>query len=298
VNAAATSAALANLPFVFLRISTQFWAGQCAAGGFGSQLSAADNTALYNALAAYMAGLATDRIAAAFTTPPSAGRKTLIQNCVTSLMQGGVWDKLDALYAFAAADSQAAKINWKAPGTFNCTEVNAPAFAADLGFTGGAGKYLDSGFNPSSAPTPKYVLNDATVFGWSLSSAGQTPAMLGTVASAVIAIYPKELGTGNVFVRINCGNINTAVTTTALGLTAATRTGATATAVYRDGASIHTSATASTGTGAVVITFLHSDGAYWLGQMAAAGIGGGLNSTEQLALYNALRTYLTGVGVP
>ena len=74
---------------------------------------------------------ATEAIAAAFTTPPTTARKDLIDAAVVALKAAGVWAKLDALYAFAAADSQAAMINWKHPGTYNATEVNAPTFTAD-----------------------------------------------------------------------------------------------------------------------------------------------------------------------
>jgi hypothetical protein len=240
----------------------------------------------------------TEAIAAAFTTPPTTARKNLIDACVVSLKTAGVWTKLDALYAFAAADSQAAKINWKAPGTFNCTEVNAPAFTVDRGFTGASTKYLDSGFNGTTAPSPKYLLNDASIFGWSLTSAADASAMIGQDAGSTAAMWPKESSTGNVFGRINCGNINTGVTLTGLGLTGVSRTGATTVKFYRDGASIHSAATASTAVINYSIKFLTADAGYWAGQIAAGGIGGGMTDADNTALYNALRTYMTGVGVP
>ncbi|HXC20220.1 MAG TPA: hypothetical protein VNV13_01980, partial [Steroidobacteraceae bacterium] len=58
-------------------------------------------------------------IFAAFTTPPTTSRKVIINTLVNALLNGSTdtWDKMDVLYVMAAADSQAASINWKNPGT-------------------------------------------------------------------------------------------------------------------------------------------------------------------------------------
>lgn len=85
----------------------------------------------------------------AFTTPPDDTRKGLINAYVLALKAGGVWNSLDGLYVFAAADSQAALINWRNPGTHDATLVNAPTFTQDRGFTGnGTNSYVNSNFNP------------------------------------------------------------------------------------------------------------------------------------------------------
>jgi hypothetical protein len=242
---------------------------------------------------------ATEAIAAAFTTPPTTARKNLIDACVVSLKSAGVWTKLDALYAFAAADSQAAKINWKAPGTFNCTEVNAPAFTADVGFTGnGSTSYLDSGFNPSTAPTPNFTLNSASIFGWSNTAATSTGAMVGVTSGSNHALYSRYTD-NNAYSHISTsvGNASVAAVGTGVGFLSASRTGASATTIYKNGAAGTTATDASV---SVVgqITFVATNTALWPGQMCAGGVGSQMNATEHLALYNALRTYMTGVGVP
>jgi hypothetical protein len=239
-----------------------------------------------------------EAIFAAFTTPPTTGRKDLIDAAVVALKTAGVWTKLDALCVFAAADSQAAKINWVQPGTYNATEVNAPAFAADTGFTGASTKYLSSGFNPSTAPGPKYTVNSASFFGWSLTNSVQNAGMIGGAGSAGFSIYPSY--SGNHYWNLNhvAGFSNVAVTS-GDGLLAATRIDASNTKFYRNGTNLSTFAEAADG--AVfndTILFLAKTGAYWIGTIAAAGIGATLSAADNTALYNALRTYMTGVGVP
>lgn len=250
----------------------------------------------------------TEAIAAAFTTPPTTGRKDLIDACVVALKTAGVWTKLDALYAFAAADSQAAKINWKAPGTYNATEVNAPTFTADSGFTGASTKYLDSGFNPTTATTPKLTQNDASVFGWSLSSGQIAGALFGqgtSAASPEISLVPwytnnftygKICNSGDDFGGANPFGSSG-------GFWVNSRTGASANAYYRNGvATPWFSGTAASGaltSNNLLFLFRPSSpGQYWTAPIAAGGMGSGLSAAEQTALYNALRTYLTGVGVP
>ena len=95
---------LSNNP-VAANASTTLWSFTTVAGGYDA---------------------ATEAIAAAFTTPPTTARKNLIDAAVVALKSAGVWTKLDALYLFAAADSQAAIINWKAPGTYNCDARSMP----------------------------------------------------------------------------------------------------------------------------------------------------------------------------
>jgi hypothetical protein len=239
-------------------------------------------------------------IFAAFTTSPTTARKNLIDACVVSLKSAGVWTKLDALYLYAAADSQAAKINWKAPGTFTCTEVNAPAFTADQGFTGASTQYLDSSFVASSAPTPKYVLNSASAFAWSLSDLIIGAPILGDDGSAVTVIFPKRAGAGNKFgIRVNkfFDISSTNVPGTAIGLFEVDCDAATVNG-YINGALFYTVAQTPSGVPTTSLKLLRGAGLDWTGQIASSGFGSQFSAADNTALYNALRTYLTGVGVP
>ena len=117
------------------------------------------------------AGVSYDAAATAlfarFTTPPTSARKAVINTLIVALKDAGVWSKLDALYLFAAADSQAARQNW-VQDLYNATAVSSPTFTADRGYNGdGSASYVDSGFNPTTAVTPKFVQNSAYFGLWS-----------------------------------------------------------------------------------------------------------------------------------
>jgi hypothetical protein len=237
----------------------------------------------------------TEAIAAAFTTPPTAARKNLIDAAVVALKSAGVWTKLDCLYVLAAADSQAAKINWIAPGTYNLTEVNAPPFTADTGFTGASTKYIDTGFNPSTAPSPKYVLNSASVFGWSLTT-GSLPGtgMLGTVSSFVMRLIPNA--SSLYYGRLNAASDKTVANADGRGLYCIARGNSASFVQYKNGVSVATPAdTSAFLVNANILIFTDSS---WAGTCSVAGFGADLTAGDNTALYNALRTYLTGVGVP
>ena len=88
---------------------------------------------------------------ARMTTPPTYGRKRIINDAILALKDAGIWDKLDSFYMFAAADSQAAYLDWKR-GTKEGTLVGSASFTADVGISGSttAGSRFNTAFIPSS----------------------------------------------------------------------------------------------------------------------------------------------------
>ena len=120
----------------------------------------------------------------AFTTPPTQARKALINNAVVSLKNGGIWSLLDTLWMTAAADSQAATINWKSPATFTLAPQSAPTFTADRGFAGnGTTSFLKTGFIPASNGVA-YVQDSASMGFWGLTAALATgPIEFGSIDS-------------------------------------------------------------------------------------------------------------------
>lgn len=87
---------------------------------------------------------------ARMTTPPSDARKTLINDLIVALKAAGVWAQLLALYVTAAADAQAAGLNWIS-ATYNLVPLSSPTFTVDRGYTGGGAAYLSTGISPSVA---------------------------------------------------------------------------------------------------------------------------------------------------
>ena len=91
----------------------------------------------------------TSALIARMSTPPSASRIAAIDLLITTLKAASIWSKLDVLQVYAAADQQAALLNWVST-SFNASVVNAPTFTADRGFNGnGTTSYVNTGFKPS-----------------------------------------------------------------------------------------------------------------------------------------------------
>lgn len=233
----------------------------------------------------------------AMTTPQANARKYLIDTTIRSLKTTGVWSKLDCLYLLAAADAQAALINWKTPGTFNLTLADAPTFTTDRGYTGdGVNDSLATGFVPSggmyaqdSAHIGAWVLNDITSA--SAYAIGETS---GSTPNAYIR--PRSTATEAVWTVNNATAVTTAGVTTSAGHTMINRSASDAQQIYKDGAELGTSTGASTGLPTTAIHLLRGFSVFSAHQIAAAHIGGSLSATEVEDLYVALTVYLTAVG--
>lgn len=174
----------------------------------------------------------------AFTTPPDDTRKGLINAYVLALKAGGVWNSLDGLYVFAAADSQAALINWRNPGTHDATLVNAPTFTQDRGFTGnGTNSYVNSNFNPSTAGG-LYVQNSAHISARSLTDLGagnNNQRLIGIAANDATAralLLPRNTS-NQVQANFNSPNATAGANTDASDLFTVNRSGASAVEVYK-----------------------------------------------------------------
>lgn len=239
-------------------------------------------------------------LAARFTTPPTDARKALIDNLVGSLKTAGVFAKLDALYVMAAADSQAARQNWIAD-QYNLTAVSSPTFTADRGYAGdGAASNLGTGFNPATAVSPKYAQNSASVGVWSRTNLALASAFdLGSTVSTSNPVRLNSRSTSADTLRgcVNNGAVaNFGASGSSVGLIALSRTASNLITGYRNGASLGTDSATAFSPDSSPIQLLSSAGGFSTRQLSAAHIGAGLDATENLALYNALNTYLQAVG--
>lgn len=232
---------------------------------------------------------------ARFTTPPTGARKVLIDNLIKTLKNGGVWSKLDAFFILAAADNQAARRNW-IQDAYNLTAVSGPTFVADRGYTAdGLTSYLDSGFNPTTASSPKLTLNSAALGAWVRTDVNEDKG---------------ECGNDNAFVRGRRGatllpgyRANDTTTrngnaiATSIGLTSWSRSGAAAITVYKNGAVNATAVFASVALANANIRVCSSGtGLISTKQNVAAFWGQNLSDAEQATIYNAINTYATAVG--
>lgn len=235
---------------------------------------------------------------ARFTTPPDPTRKLLIDSLIVSLKTAGVWPKLDALYLTAAADSQAARRNWVAD-QYNLTAVSSPTFLADRGYTGdGAASDLDTSFNATTAVSPKFTQNSASMALWSRTNlangAGQSLDM-GAVAYAYVARSGSV--SGRTEGRPIAGSGQVIAAGGYPGHSGFSRDGAALWEGYGQGADAGGGTTASIAPTNTNIRILSAGGgAYGLNQVAAAHFGSALTAANMTDLYNALNTYLQAVG--
>jgi len=242
----------------------------------------------------------TTTLVAAISTPPTSVRQVQINNLIYALKTAGLWAKIDVLHVFAAADAQAAGLNWKNPATFTASPVSSPTFTADRGYNGdGAASYVNAVWMPSNGVN--LTQDSATYFAWSLTSAAESDdakSILGTATNTVVRITPRN--SGNVFrYRINSGSSTGSGTVTdGTGLYAVSRSGAAVTQGYRNGAASGSAgSTASLALSGVPINIGRTNTtAFSAAQCAAWGAASNLSAAEHALLDAALRSYMISVG--
>jgi hypothetical protein len=317
-NASSNAVQPPNTTIHLLAYMNQFnnkigWSGQMAAASAGSGLTDAEALAFYNRLYAYMIAISgAGAEATTFllrTTGLDIAHMVAYSNLINGLVADGLWTKFDMLHIYATQDSTTALLNLIS-SSYNGTINGSPTFTADRGFRGAEGSstiYIDTGFNPSSASSPKFTLNSAHISAWAVDNAApgySQYAIMGLAgSSADTLIIPRSQFGGDARFRINASTETLYVRATQDGYFLANRSASNALQGYIDGVSVVTSSVASSGLINGTITTLSTNGigtGHFGGphQCAAASIGSSLTSGEVLALRNRLRTYMTAVGVP
>lgn len=242
-----------------------------------------------------LSGIAAAGVCSRMTVQPTWARRALIEACIKSLIDGGVWEKLDGLYVMAAHDAQAARLNWVG-GMQDLTAVNAPTFQIDRGYTGdGAAAYLDT--NTAANGLERFTATDATNGIYVRTSLASSTALdIGVTGSGTQfspsnttnqAFGRANYTSGSAFAVANGGNRT--------GLFAWSRD-ASNVSVYRAGALLGSAAAPTGVLNSNTHTLLKVASGYSTRQLAAAVIGAGLSAGEHTALNTALGTYLTAVG--
>lgn len=234
-------------------------------------------------------------LVARFSTQPTNARKALIDTMVGALKTAGVWSKLDTLHVMAAADSQAARQNWKAD-QFNLTAVSGPAFAADRGYTGdAAAAYLATGYQLGISGQSLQDSNYLMV--WSRTESVSSVSELANTNNSIgLRSATEQFGVRNMVTSPSTDALATSV-----GMFSSARNGAATWRKSRNGVLVSGKTTASTTPAAFEMYLLgrNNNGALATPsgrQLAASAMGGYLTEPEGLALYNALNTYLQAVG--
>lgn len=238
----------------------------------------------------------------AMTVQPSDERKAVIAAFFRVARGRSYWSKLAYLYCLRAHDAQASKLNWIDPARFVLTESGTVTFVQDGGWAGdGVSGKLLTGVDPSVTADSKMTVNSSSIMAWVTddvqSNSTATGYRMSSPASGSL-IIPRS--TTNLFVaRCNASGSVTGTVATARGLSAVSRTGATSTKTYRDGALV------ATGPGAALafpsgysIAICGQDGtaqaSYPLNVAFAAG-GEGMTDQEMADIYTDAAALMQGV---
>jgi hypothetical protein len=235
----------------------------------------------------------TAAILARMTVRPSSERRHAINTLVAALKKNNLWTKLDGLYLFAAHTQQAATLNW-CRNAANFT-ANAPIFTADVGFTGDG---VAASLTNTNSDTINTKALDQTASVW-VSKVPVVPSKpVITWSGWDWVFYSASSGT-----QMQCKQgsaLWTQAASSRTGLFSCTRTGASAAAVYRDGAKLATETRAYNS----ALTFLPTapirvlfDGnaGYSSDTVSALSYGAAMTDLESARFYNAVNDYMVAV---
>lgn len=232
----------------------------------------------------------------------SPAQENAAVHLVGTLQNAGLWSKLFALYGFLGGAAAPHAINWKSPGTFdlswNGSLTHSPFGVQSDGLTG----FGDTGFIPA---TDGFSLSSAA-FGFHTNT---SPALTSTareemgIDDGVNARMRLSLGFSNAtpLAYFDCWRSDTGRTSVPglpdrTGLYVGSRTSTTSSRFSRNGTTLETTATSTTGalpTGSIYV--LGSNGQPRISQQrfALAFLAQGLTEAETTALHNANTTYQT-----
>lgn len=234
---------------------------------------------------------------AAMTTPPTTARQSLINACIVALKTAGIWSQLDVLYVLAAADSQAASLNWVSPSTFALVATASPTFTADRGYAGnGSTSHLDTGWTPSINAV-NYTQNSASAWAWDLTATEEdNNSILGNSTAPRTKIGPRGASSTSM-IRINDNTDQSTAVATAVGFWGAQRRASTDKRAWMNGAQLGTTAsTASTGIPSQSQWICGSNSTLFSAHQVAAAAWGASLSGLEAPLYSAMLAYMQGVG--
>jgi hypothetical protein len=235
-------------------------------------------------------------IFSAFSTMPTAARKAIINAYVTGLKADGVWPLLDVLYLMAAADAQAATINWKSPAAYALIGVNSPSFIADRGYTGnGTSSRLRTQYTPSVNGV-NFAQNNASGWVWLGTNPSSGTPDIGSTAAPRVVITGNNAGTASADINTAAGFSLTGALSTP-GMIGIQRRGATDRRLFLNGAqSGAVSNAASTGAASQEQWVCGANStAFSTRQQSMAAWGASLAGLES-AFYNRTLTYLQALG--
>ncbi len=210
------------------------------------------------------------------------------------------WGKFDLLYILATQDATTALLNLPS-ATYNATAGNSPTFTADQGYTFALTKYLTTAFNPSTASSPNFVRNAASMGVYDrTAAAAQTGGLAGGYDGAIDnELTPRYTGDLSYW-SLNDPGANSFSSTTTQGSLFTNRSASGSKQFYRNGSSFATDTEASSGLinvdlyiGSINVSGVAHSRA---DQIAAMWAGGNFSGAEMTAFQARLNTLATTLG--
>ena len=296
--------------------NTLFTDRQVAFASAGGSLSAQEAYNYYLVMMAYMIEVGAETptyepealsVFTAMTTQPGTARKTVINTLVAALKAADIWRKLDIMYVLAAHDEQAGRVNWKLPGTFTASLINAPVFTVDQGFIGNTAgsRLLSTGVSTLEIGGVPFGDDNAAI--WSRTELSATNAVDLGEDGFTLRINSRNLA-GVAEVQLRGSTTGSVTVPSSIGFLSMDRSGVTtAIDVYKNGVFVGSpfvSANVANGNHIAMLRGGVGGGAGGFGERQLAFMGMGSSSagaitftaTTHAAYYAAVLAYLVSLG--
>jgi hypothetical protein len=237
------------------------------------------------------------------TSGTSATEQAAYQAMICGMVSDGTWSLLDTLYIFATNSQTTALLNLVSTSNTGTTHGTV-SFTADQGYTGdGSTFYIDTGWQPTDGPN--FTQNSAAFGVYALTNAVNGSVQMGQDALANFDAGLKINVSGvttRAYISAVSSNVLLATNSTENGQFSVLRTSSTATAIYLNGSSIGSSSIDTSGALSAANLYIFANNAGTPGdfaslQMSAAWTGGGMNSTQLLAVQSRINGYMTALGI-
>jgi hypothetical protein len=238
-------------------------------------------------------------------TRPSFVTISAVNTFIRQCKADGNWTLLDRFWLFAQDVQANAKVSIPNPTSTQITEVNAPAWSANNGYTSnGTTSYLNSNYNPSTNGV-NYVQNSGSIhlkIQTNTASGVQVEMGVGDMANVNPGTWIWSRAFTNLSgLRINGNTTLTAANADASGFYQSIRNASNARALYMNGVLLSSDAAASTGLpngniyiGCVLGTNTGQPVNFSDRQISLAGIGSG--AMDVVKFYNAISALATSIG--
>lgn len=238
------------------------------------------------------------------TSGTSATEQAAYQTMICGMVTDGTWSLFDALYIFATNSTTTAGLNLVSTN-YTATVHGTLTFSADHGWTGnGSTGYIDTGLS-ATAGGINFSQNSASGLIYDLTSATSTDnqCQLGQDAGTNFDLVLCNIFASGPSLRYSVATtaspVNNISNANSQGSYLVNRTSSSTEVVYKNGSLLSTNSQTS---GALsndnfYVFNTNGDSFFTSHQLSAAGIGGGLTSTQITNVQSRLNAYMTALGI-